>query len=100
LVYYSGLDRSRQYAYGSEIVTDIERYRSLLTILIINAEEEIAREKADEFDRFQQMFEHFYAPSESQEPTPEELPQDRDLLDTQAQDTQTLELEAQDINGM
>src|SRR5690606_24894385 len=58
LIYYSGLERDRQYSYGSEIITDIERYRSLLTILILNAEEEIAREKSEEFDKYQQLFQH------------------------------------------
>lgn len=98
LVYYSGLDRDRQYIYGSEIVTDIERYRSLLTILILNAEEEIAREKSEEFDQYQQLFQHFYGPRERREPTLELMEEvDRDLLQGQEQDTQLLQGEESGI---
>ena len=94
LIYYSGLDRERQYAYGSEIITDIERYRSLLTILLLNAEEEVAREKSEEFEKYQQMFQHFYGPREQREP--EVIPEqtDPDLLEGQVQDTEDLQLDS------
>ena len=94
LIYYSGLDRERQYAYGSEIITDIERYRSLLTILLLNAEEEVAREKSEEFEKYQQMFQHFYGPREQREPQviPEQT--DPDLLEGQVQDTEDLQLDS------
>ena len=82
--------------YGSEIITDIERYRSLVTILILNAEEEIAREKSEEFDRFQDLFQHFYGPREETE-APRGIPEevDKDLLQGKPQDTDKLDLNAE-----
>jgi len=96
LTYYNGLDRERQIMYGSEIITDIERYRSLVTILILNAEEEIAREKSEEFDRYQDLFQHFYGPREETE-APRGIPEevDKDLLQGKPQDTDALDLNAE-----
>ena len=96
LTYYNGLDRERQIMYGSEIITDIERYRSLVTILILNAEEEIAREKSEEFDRYQDLFQHFYGPREETE-APQGIPEevDKDLLQGKPQDTDALDLNAE-----
>ena len=95
LSFYSGLDRDRQIRYASEIITDIERYRSLVTILILNAEEDVAREKSAEFERYQELFQHFYGPREQNE-VPQEIPQevDTDLLEGRPQDTDALDLNA------
>ena len=60
LDYYSTLELERQYRYGSEIVSDIERYRSLVDLLILNQDEEIAEEKAEEFNKYLLKFKHFY----------------------------------------
>ena len=84
LTYYSSLDLDRQFAQGSEVVTDIERYRSLVDLLIMNDTEEFAREEADKFNRYLMLFEHFYGgPEES-----EELPAtDADLLPQEIKDS-------------
>lgn len=96
LTYYSGLDRERQLQYASEIITDIERYRSLVTIMVLNAEEEVAKAKSDEFSRYQDLFQHFYGPREERA-APQEIPEevDQDLLEGRVQDTEALELDAQ-----
>ena len=44
LTYYSGLTIENQTRYLDEIVTDIERYRSLVDILVIYNDEEFAME--------------------------------------------------------
>ena len=84
LTYYSSLDLDRQFNRGNEIVTDIERYRSLVDLLILNDSEEIAREEADEFNQYLMLFKHFYGSSEE----PEELPQsDLELLPQEIRDS-------------
>jgi tetratricopeptide (TPR) repeat protein len=70
LTYYSSLDLDRQFARGSEVVTDIE---------------EFAREEADKFNRYLMLFQHFYGSPEASEELPatgaELLPQEiRDSL--------------------
>ncbi len=71
LEYYSTLDLDRQYSWGSEIVTDIERYRSLVDILILNDEEAKAREEADKFNDYLMKFKHFYGNPELDEEVPQ-----------------------------
>lgn len=73
LTYYSTLDLDRQLARGSEIVTDIERYRSLVDLLVIHDEQELAQEEAQEFNKYLMLFQHFYQTSE----TPEKVPSDQ-----------------------
>lgn len=80
LTYYNTLDIDRQINFGNEIVTDIERYRSLVDLMILHDEEEIARSKADEFNSYLMMFEHFYGNPQEPEGVPsteaELLPQE------------------------
>jgi hypothetical protein len=84
LTYYSSLDLDRQYTRGNEIVTDIERYRSLVDVLIINDSEEIAREEADRFNQYLMLFRHFYGDPEA----PEDLPEpDTTLLPQEIRDS-------------
>jgi hypothetical protein len=77
LTYYSSLELDRQFARGSEIVTDIERYRSLVDLLIMNDTEEVARKEADKFNQYLMLFEHFYARPEE---TPTEIPTEETQL--------------------
>ena len=85
LTYYSSLELDRQFSRGNEIVTDIERYRSLVDLLIINDTEELAREEADKFNQYLMLFQHFYG---SPEVAPEEVPTDgADLLPTEIRDS-------------
>lgn len=77
LTHYSTLELERQIMRGNEIVTDIERYRSLVDLLILNAEEEYAREKAQEFNEYLMLFQHFYGSSEAPEEIQSELEEER-----------------------
>ncbi|NJW52317.1 glycosyltransferase family 117 protein [Salinimicrobium oceani] len=71
LTYYSSLELDRQYSRGNEIVTDIERYRSLVDLMIMNDSEEIAREEADKFNQYLMLFRHFYGEPEAIEELPD-----------------------------
>lgn len=77
LIHYSTLELERQVMRGNEIVTDIERYRSLVDILILYAEEEYAREKAQEFNEYLMLFQHFYGSPEAPEEIQSELEEER-----------------------
>ncbi|HET8753139.1 MAG TPA: hypothetical protein VFM59_02180, partial [Salinimicrobium sp.] len=67
LYYYSTLDLERQYTYGSEVITNMERYRSLLDILIMYEDQDYLQAKVEEFNKYQGLFPHFYAESEPQQ---------------------------------
>jgi hypothetical protein len=70
LAYYSSWDIDRQYRYFNEIVSNIERYRALVDLLVVHQDEEMLEEKADEFNEHLEMFRHFYG--EEEEITPAE----------------------------
>ncbi|GAB2764437.1 glycosyltransferase family 117 protein [Salinimicrobium soli] len=71
LEYYSSFDINRQLSWGSEIVSDIERYRSLVDLLIIHGDEEKARKEADTFNNYLMMFRHFYGSPDASEDLPD-----------------------------
>lgn len=60
LRYYSGWDVDRQFEYADNIITEMERYRSLIDILFRHAEEDYAREKAREFNSYLSLYPRFY----------------------------------------
>lgn len=64
LTYFSSLDMNRQYYYIEDIITDIERYRTFVDIIIRYEDKEIAEEKALEFNDYIQLFAHFYEAEE------------------------------------
>ncbi|APS37810.1 DUF2723 domain-containing protein [Salegentibacter sp. T436] len=68
LEYYSSWDIDRQYRNFNEIVSDIERYRALVDLLVVHQDEEILEEKADEFNEHLEMFRHFYGEEEEIDP--------------------------------
>ena len=73
LTYYSTLDLERQYSWGSEIVTNIERYRSLVDLLILHDDAEKAKTEAEKFNKYLMLFKHFYGPDTPEnEPEPQE----------------------------
>ncbi|WP_373057784.1 protein O-mannosyl-transferase family [Zunongwangia sp. H14] len=78
LKYYSSWDLDRQYRYADEIISNIERYRSLVDLLVRQKDEEIVREKAEEFNEYLRMFRHFYA---EEEEIPETNPQQEIIED-------------------
>ena len=69
LQFFNSLSLERQYNYMEDIVTDIERYRSVVDLLIINKDEELVKEKAQEFNDHLRLFEHFYSADEEIDPT-------------------------------
>ncbi|MGB7784556.1 MAG: DUF2723 domain-containing protein [Salinimicrobium sp.] len=83
LEYYSTLDLDRQYSWGSEIITDIERYRSLVDILILHDDESKAREEADKFNNYLMKFRHFYGNPE----VPEDLEPEEGIIPEEAVDS-------------
>jgi len=64
LTYFSSLDLERQYYYIEDIITDIERYRTFVDIIIRYEEKEVSEEKALEFNEYIQLFSHFYEAEE------------------------------------
>ncbi|MGM0635217.1 MAG: protein O-mannosyl-transferase family [Bacteroidota bacterium] len=67
LTYYASLDKSRQNLYVEEIVTAIERYRAFVDLAIIYENESYSKEKADEFNDYINLFEHFFGGAETDE---------------------------------
>ena len=65
ITYFSTLSLERQYSIGDEIITDIERYRSLIDLLVLNQDDELVKEKADEFNSYLKKFKHFYRDDEN-----------------------------------
>jgi len=64
LIYYSGLELSRQYLLPDEIISDMERYRSLIDVLIIYDKEEYVKHEASKFNDYLKLFRHFYGEKE------------------------------------
>ena len=64
LTYYSNWEVERQYRYADEIITDMERYRGLVDIMLMYEDRETARKKAEEFNTYLKLFRHFYQEDE------------------------------------
>ncbi len=75
LTYYSGLSIENQTRYLDEIVTDIERYRSLVDILVIYNDKDFAMEETQKFNNYLKLFGHFT----DEEPAVESLIEDEDI---------------------
>ncbi|RIA10859.1 uncharacterized protein DUF2723 [Flavobacteriaceae bacterium MAR_2010_72] len=59
LTYYSGLTIKNQEKYISEIVTDIERYRGLVDLLVVYGDKDFALEETKKFNDYLRLFRHF-----------------------------------------
>ncbi|QYA24397.1 DUF2723 domain-containing protein [Gramella sp. MT6] len=64
LEYYSSWEVERQYRYADEIITDMERYRGLVDMMMVYEDRETAKKKAEEFNNYLRMFRHFYREDE------------------------------------
>ena len=64
LLYFSGMKLDKQYALADEIISNMERYRGLIDILINNDTEEMARTEASKFNNHLKLFRNFYDDSE------------------------------------
>ncbi|NAS32131.1 DUF2723 domain-containing protein [Flavobacteriaceae bacterium R38] len=60
LDYYSNFELDKQYESASDIVTDIERYRGLLDIVIANDDETFGKSEVETFNNYLKKFRHFY----------------------------------------
>ncbi len=79
LAYFASLDIERQYKSAEDIITQVERYRAVVDLLLINNDTEILKEKAAEFNSFLELFSNFYDKDEVYDATKEEtdsLPND------------------------
>ena len=56
LFYYSGLNDSNKNRYAEEIYTDIERYRSLVDVMINFEEGEFLETRMQEFNNYLDLF--------------------------------------------
>ncbi|MCH4821987.1 DUF2723 domain-containing protein [Gramella lutea] len=64
LKFYSNWEVDRQYRYADDIITDMERYRGLVDMMMAYGDRETARKKAEEFNQYLKLFRHFYREDE------------------------------------
>jgi len=84
LTYFGNLNVDNQYKMAEEIVTDIERYKSLVDVLL-EYDSDFAKTEMETFNNYLRLFEHFYG----SEPEVEEPP--RQELDLQTDSGLTIE---------
>ena len=70
LKYYSELSIENQTRYLDEIVSDIERYRGLVDLLVIYNDKDLALEETEKFNNYLRLFRHF---TDEDEPDDEEF---------------------------
>lgn len=70
LKYYSELSIENQTRYLDEIVSDIERYRGLVDLLVIYNDKDLALEETEKFNNYLRLFKHF---TDEDEPEDEEF---------------------------
>lgn len=64
LLYFSGLNYERQRNIVSDIITDMERYRGLVQVVIRYDQEDYAEKEVEKFNSYIQKFEYFYSDDE------------------------------------
>ncbi|RXJ52775.1 glycosyltransferase family 117 protein [Gelidibacter gilvus] len=77
LTYYSGLSLENQTRYLDQIVTDIERYRSLVDITVVYNDKDFALKETEKFNNYLQLFKHFMSDDEPRREVPRE---ERDII--------------------
>ncbi|WP_299397720.1 DUF2723 domain-containing protein [uncultured Gelidibacter sp.] len=82
LTYYSGLSIDTQTRYLDEIVTDIERYRSLVDILVIYNDKDFAMQETEKFNNYLNLFKHFMGEEPQRQAPREERDLTKDTIDT------------------
>ena len=68
LLYFSGIKVNDQYDIADEIISNMERYRGLVDIVIVFDSEEYAKAEAIEFNDYLKLFRHFYSENEGLDP--------------------------------
>ena len=83
LTYWSELSIKNQTRYLDEIVTDIERYRSLVDLLVIYNDKDFAMQETEKFNNYLKLFKHFGSDeTEEVEPIREDQDMVKDTIDT------------------
>ena len=92
LTYFGNLDLEKQYEYANEIVSNVEKYRSVVDLLVINRDQKLIKEKAAEFNEYLGMFTRLYSedeqydspalPTATEEELRKELKDSQTVLDT------------------
>lgn len=75
LKYYSELPVEDQEENFTEIITDIERYKALIDV-VIDYDKDFGKKESMTFNNYLRLFEHFY---QGDEPEEEMIPDERDL---------------------
>ena len=65
LTYYNSLKFNKQRALAEDIISDMERYRSLVQLVVVYDDEQFGRDEAKEFNDYLKLFRHFYSPDEA-----------------------------------
>ncbi len=65
LAYYNSLKFNKQRIIAEEIISDMERYRSLVQLVVMYDDEAYGRAEAKEFNDYLKLFRHFYSPDEA-----------------------------------
>ena len=82
LTYYGGLKVENQYRLAEEIITDIERYKSIVDVLL-EYDDEFATTEMATFTNFLRLFSHFYddePEAENQQRIEQDIPQDTSII--------------------
>lgn len=82
LTYYSGLSIESQTNLLDEIVTDIERYRSLVDILVAYNDQEFAMQETEKFNNYLNLFDHFMGEDPRKQSPREDLDIPLDTIDS------------------
>ncbi|MEW7288906.1 glycosyltransferase family 117 protein [Aquimarina sp. 2304DJ70-9] len=80
LTYFGSLELKDQYHYAEDIVTNVERYRSVVDLLLINQDREMVEEKADEFNKYLGLFSRLYSADEQYDDDEAIRKQEEDLI--------------------
>ncbi len=80
LTYFGNLEIGDQYQYAEEIVTNVERYRGVVDLLLVNQDREMIEEKADEFNKYLGLFARLYSPDEGYDDDEKIRKQEEDLI--------------------
>ncbi len=82
LTYYGGLKVENQYRLAEEIITDIERYKSIVDVLL-EYDDEFAKTEMATFNNYLKLFRHFYddePEAENQQRIEQDIPQDTSII--------------------
>ncbi|MDY8136735.1 DUF2723 domain-containing protein [Aquimarina sp. 2201CG5-10] len=80
LTYFGNLELKNQYYYAEDIVTNVERYRSVVDLLLINQDRDMVEEKAEEFNRYLRLFTRLYSEDEEYDDNDAVSKQEEDLI--------------------